>query len=55
MVEFAIHIRNEELAWRLLDIAHREKRSVEEVLEAMLENYAKLTSDYEDNSQSDAD
>ena len=32
-------IRNENLAWRLLDIARREQRSVENVLESLLANY----------------
>lgn len=36
MVEIAIRIRNEELGWKLLDIAHREYRSLEAVLESMI-------------------
>jgi hypothetical protein len=32
-------IRDEQLAWRLLDIARRENRPVEAVLESLLETY----------------
>jgi len=32
-------IQDEKIAWRLLDIARREKRSVESVLESLLEDY----------------
>lgn len=32
-------IRDEQLAWRLLDIARRENRPVEAVLESLLERY----------------
>jgi hypothetical protein len=33
-------IRDQELAWRLLDIARRENRSVEAVLTSLLEDYS---------------
>ncbi len=32
-------IRDEHIAWRLLDIAQREQRSVEDVLDSLLANY----------------
>jgi hypothetical protein len=32
-------IRNERLAWRILDIARRENRTVEDVLETMVTGY----------------
>lgn len=40
-------IQDEKIAWRLLDIARREKRSVESVLESLLEDYEPSTSEDE--------